>query len=172
LRLPAAHRTLAGVPDESDPPRKFYGLKPKEFERVNEAPAAAAGPDLRADPGITAAKGGPIDVRELARQATGNKPLLDGTNQAANRDNDVHVVLRENLARANAAGLNTLTPKKKRPSRRRRDYWLVLMPVNAFFAFCAFGPYANPTTFVYGLGGMAFFSAGFTWVMFAVMDDY
>lgn len=25
------------MPDEADPPRKFYGLKPKEFDRVNSA---------------------------------------------------------------------------------------------------------------------------------------
>lgn len=30
------------MPDENDPPRKVYGFKPKEFERVN-APAGEAG---------------------------------------------------------------------------------------------------------------------------------
>jgi hypothetical protein len=159
------------MPDESDPPRKFYDLKPKEFERVNETPAAAA-PDLRADPGILPAKRERIDARDLARQGTGKGQLLDGTNAAANRPNQIHVVLQENLAKANAAGLNDLAPMVKRPSRRKRDFWLVLVPVNAFFAFAAFGPFANPVSFVYGVGGMAFFSAALTWVMFGVMDDY
>lgn len=34
--------SFAGVSDSPDPPRKIYGLKPKEFERVN-APQPAAG---------------------------------------------------------------------------------------------------------------------------------
>jgi hypothetical protein len=81
-------------------------------------------------------------------------------------------VLRANLAHANAAGLNDLALKPKRRSRRKRDYWLLLVPINAFFAFWAFGPWANIMTFAYGVGGIILFTGSLTWVMFGVLDDY
>lgn len=40
---------LVGVPDQPDPPRKNYGFKPKEFERVN-APRPEAGETHEAPP--------------------------------------------------------------------------------------------------------------------------
>lgn len=170
--------------DEPDPPRKFYRLKPTEFERVNLArPDQAAAPSdaetptppdelAASDAPATPEPAAPIDVRELARTASAGVPLLGGTNEAARRPTDVSTLLRDNLDAANAAGLNQVAPVAKRRSRRRRDYFLVLVPVNAFFAFWAFGPYANAVTFIYGLGGMAFFTAGFSWVMFFIVEDY
>lgn len=160
------------MPDDPDPPRKFYALKPKEFERVNDAPASASPPDLRTDPGIPTAAVRRIDVRELARQAAAPGRLLDGTNAPANRRNDVHGVLRDNFTHAEAAGLNDVVLPSKRRSRRKRDYWLVMSIVNGFFAFWAFGPYGNAVTLVYGIGGMAAFTTAFTWVMFFIVDDY
>jgi hypothetical protein len=161
------------MPDESDPPRKFYGLKPKEFERVN-APPRDPQPeqDLRPDPGIARTEKERIDVRDIARIAAHGTPLLDGSNAPANRENEVHGVLRENLAHANAAGLNDVAPLPKRRSRRTRDYLLVAVPVNGFFAFCAFGPLSNPVSLVCGIAGMGLFTASFTWVMFFIMEDY
>ena len=149
------------MPDDSDPPRKFYQLKSAEFERLNEAPRAAGlnSPAPAAPPVPSTDQ--PIDVRDLARQANANTPIL-GVNAPVNRETEVHAMLRENLERADAAGINDVKPVKKRRSRRNRDYWRIMLPVNAFFAFWAFGPYANAVTFVYGLGGMAFFTAGFT----------
>ena len=35
---------------------------------------------------------------------------------------DVYQVLRDNLARENAAGMNAVKPVRKRPSRRKRDF--------------------------------------------------
>jgi hypothetical protein len=160
------------MPDDSDPPRKFYQLKSAEFERLNQPPREAEPAEpTPAKPGAELDPSQRIDVRDLARQANENTPLL-GVNSPANRDNEVHAMLRENLAHADAAGLNALKPVKKRSSRRKRDYWRVMLVVNAFFAFWAFGPYANPVTFVYGLGGMVFFTSGFTWVMFLIVEDY
>lgn len=158
------------MPDETDPPRKFYQLKPKAFERLNEAPTPPAG-EARADARPPDSASGSIDVRDLARQATPEGPLL-GAAAAAARDNEVHAMLRENHSAANAAGLNDVQPVPQRRSRRTRDYWRVLLPVNAFFLFCIFGPYANPMTFVYGVAGIILFTIGFTWVMFFIVDDY
>lgn len=81
-------------------------------------------------------------------------------------------MLRENLARANAKGANDLGPAPTRKNRRTRDYFIVLIPVNAFFAFFAFGPLANPITFIYGIAGIAFFTVALTWVMFGIMNKY
>lgn len=160
--------------DEPDPPRKLYSLKPKEFERVNDVippPVDRAIPDTaNTTPPLPP---GAIDVRTLARQAQapGNLPLLK-KHREAGPDIEVHGLLRENLARANAAGANDLSPAPKRKNRRLRDYFLVLIPVNAFFAYFAFGPMANPVTFVYGVAGIAFFSVALTWVMFGIMNKY
>jgi hypothetical protein len=176
------------MPDQPDPPRKFYNLKPKEaIDRVNDAPAGNAPTENppagnlpptspptepAPAPGLVDWNNKPIDVRELARQAALRGPVLDGTNAPANRENEVHGVLRDNLERANAAGLNDVEPPPPRRSRRTRDYWTLFIPVNGFFAFWAFGPYANPMTFVFGLAGMIMFTLGLTWVMFFIMDDY
>jgi hypothetical protein len=86
---------------------------------------------------------------------------------------DVHEILRDNLARAQAAGLNDLTPTPTRRSRRRRDYWFLLITANLFFGLIAVrsGPGA-PIVFVSALAGMAIVSSALTWVMWFVMDDY
>ena len=153
--------------DEQDPPRKFYQLKPKEFELLNDPPSAFAPQARKADPAV---EGRPIDVREIYQQANTAGPVLQKSRPPI--ANDVHAILADNLARANAAGLNTLAPKPKRRSRRTRDYFLVMIPLNAFLGFAAVGPYANAVTFVYGLAGMILFSIALTWVMFFIVDDY
>src|SRR5205085_2717089 len=102
------------MPDEQDPPRKFYELGKAKFERAN--------PD-------------------------------EGTPGAAAPDQDVHAIPKENPARANAAGLNELTPQERRPSLRKRDFWLLFSLGNIFFggAFLRFGLARIPGLF--GLGG-------------------
>ena len=86
---------------------------------------------------------------------------------------DVHQILRENLDHANRAGLNDLAPVPARPSRRRRDYWLVMAGGNLAFGFIAasVGP-TKPIVFVSALAGMVLLSGGLTWAMWFVMDDY
>jgi hypothetical protein len=86
---------------------------------------------------------------------------------------EVVQILRDNLARANAAGLNELAPMPPRRSRRRRDYWLLLVSANLVFGLIAVcsGPSA-PLPFVSALSGMALVSGGLTWLMWFVMDDY
>ena len=151
--------------DEPDPPRKHYQLKPREFQRVNDHPGHTA-PD--SDPAVRPER---IDVRDHLDTANATTPPVRAT-RAVNAETEVHALLRDNLDRANAAGLNDLTPQLRRRSRRKRDYWLLLFTVNAFFAFAAFGPYANPMTQFYGFAGFIMFTLGLTWVMWFVMDDY
>lgn len=157
--------------DEPDPPRKLYGLKPREFEAVNDprpdAPPVA--PPAR-DPGITPAPDGPIDVRELARQAS----IKGGAIFAApvNRPNEVHAMLQDNLARADAAGLNELTPQVRRRSRRRRDYWVLIVGVNGLTASSLLIVGVNLVSVFVVLAAIGFFSAAVTWIMWFLLEDY
>lgn len=87
--------------------------------------------------------------------------------------NDVHAILRDNLARANAAGPNELAPKPRRASRRKRHYWALMLIVNAglLTLTLASGP-KYPVTFVYGIAGLVIFNLGLWWVMWQIMEDY
>lgn len=113
----------------------------------------------------------PIDLRELVRQGAASGPVLKG-NAPANRPNEVHALLRENLARADAAGLNDVSTAPKKASRRKRDYWVLMIAGNALFGTMALLGRGAPVMFVYGLAGCALLTAGLTWVMWGVMDDY
>jgi|SRR5688572_15648850 len=154
------------MPDE-DPPRQFYQLKPREFETVNR-PSPPLAP---AESGTPPSPTGRIDVRDIFKQASTPGPVLPTTRAAAQK-NEVHAILEDNLARANAAGLNALSPKPKRRSRRRRDYLMVMIPLNAFFGFVAFGPFSNVMLMAYGVAGIILSTLGLGWIMFGVMDDY
>jgi hypothetical protein len=149
---------------ESDPPRKIYQLKPKEFERVNPAPAESAAPES-ASPGTPPTTRGPIDVRELARQASAGAQLLKG-NAPANRATDIHELLRQNHERATAQGLNDVAAKPKRASKRKRDYILTSLIGNGLLlASLAIQP-------IFAAAGIIIFNLGLTWIMWFVMDDY
>jgi hypothetical protein len=156
--------------DDADPPRKFFQLKPTEFERVNQAPAPAADPAAPATRPSEPSANQRIDVRDLIKIGAGTAPVL-GANAVVNRANDVHAMLKQNLAADDAAGLNQVAPRPKRRSRRKRDFWLLLIPVNLFFGYMAISG-GNAVAFVYGIGGIALFTSGLTWVMWFVMDDY
>lgn len=160
-----------GMPDEPDPPRKFYELKPREFEAVNaqprhpgeSPPAAGAPPGPQPDA---------IDINDLIRSANaGGAGLSPKAGPVV--ENDVHAILRDNLARAEAAGLNELAPKPRRKSRRKRDYWLLMAGACAVFGtiLLTSGP-RHPITFILALGGLVISTVGLTWILWFVMDDY
>ncbi len=171
------------MPEESDPPRKFYGLKESEFDEVNKRSdhhasidakdlfrhAAGTGNAMPARP--TSGASGP-DRNTLSRPASSlsgipNQPRAPG-------ENDVHGILQDNLARANAAGLNELAEKPARPSRRKRDYWFLMVAGNALLAvlFASATASGNAFLMAFAAGGIGLISAGLTWVMWFVMDDY
>jgi hypothetical protein len=86
---------------------------------------------------------------------------------------DVPQLLRENVARAKAAGVNDLASKPPHCSRRRRDYWWLIIATNLLFGLVALAAgHASPLLCVGALTGMAVFSAALTWLMWFVMDDY
>ena len=150
------------MPDDSDPPRKFYDLKPKEFERVNAPPRSVA--PVTEGSAQSPAATDKIDVRDLIRRGMEGVPLLSA-NGTANRANEVHTIQRDNLARANEAGLNRVTPRKK-PSRRRRDYIVTMIVGNTFFIG---GLFVVP---IFAAVGIIMFNICITWIMWFVMDDY
>jgi len=61
---------------------------------------------------------------------------------------------------------------EKPKSRKKRDYIICMAVVNLVLAI---GIYLFPTSlsaWVFGISGMVLFSAGFSWAMWQVIDDY
>ena len=161
--------------DESDPPRKVYGFKPREFERANPTPAVPpveAAP-VSPDPGITMHEAGKIDVRDLIRTGAGAGPQL-GANAVRNRANDVHGILQENLRRDIAAGhydLGVLDDSKR--IRRIRNYWISLVAVNVpLGAFAFWIGHTDAIPFVCAIAGIAMFTSWRTWDTFFLRTHY
>jgi hypothetical protein len=85
---------------------------------------------------------------------------------------DVYQVLQDNLARENAAGLNVVKPVPKRPSRRKRDFWLLLVLGNLTIAATVHFAGGNVMSNLFSLAGIILLSVSLTWVMWFAMDDY
>ena len=83
-----------------------------------------------------------------------------------NRENEVHGILRENLARANATGLNELSPKSRRKSKRMRDYIFLLIAGNLVLAAL------SVLLPLLGIAFLILYNVALVWVMWVVMDDY
>ena len=162
------------MPDDPDPPRKFYGFKEREFERANEIrrtppPDAPPAPD----PGIVRTSEGKIDINELIRLGAGKGSQL-GTNAVANRGNEVHDVLRDQYERDWAAGnfeLKDLDDRKRR--QRIRNYWIALaavdIPLGCFAVLI--GP-AAAIPFVCSIAGIGMFTAVMTFHVFFLRTRY
>jgi hypothetical protein len=160
--------------DEPDPPRKVYGFKPREFERANPArPEAPSGDAPAPDPGIAPAGDEKINVHDLIRAGAGGGSQL-GHNQVANRANDVHEILKDNLQRDVAAGrydLGVLDDSKRR--RRIRNYCIGMAVVNiplGVFAYKIGHGAAIP--FVCAIAGMAMGTSYLTWQTFFLRTHY
>lgn len=155
------------MPDEPEPTRKVYGFKPKEFERANPArpsdPADAPVPTR--DPGIIAADEGKIEIHDLLRAGAGPGSQL-GSNAVKNRANDIHAMLRDNHARANAAGINDVVLTPKRMSKRKRDFFFLLVSGNLILSL---GFILQP---IFAGAGVVIFNIGLVWIMWVVLDDY
>jgi hypothetical protein len=160
--------------DPPDPPRKFYGLKPRTFEAVNGPQSAAPTDalDSRPDPGIAPAAAGPITVEGLNRAAAGQAPAL-GVNGPVNHANGVHDILELNRRRAATSGEFTLKEQPPRRSRRKRDYWiLVIMANGGSVGFMGLVTRFDGAAMLGGLGAGLFFTFALTWIMWFVMDNY
>lgn len=165
------------MPDEPDPPRKFYGFKPREFDVANphlRPPLAPDAAPAALDPGIASAPSGRIEVRDLNRLAATGQPLLSST-PAPVRENDLHGILRENLARADAAGLNDvkLDPNHRTPRARRiRRFWIALVVINVPLGAFAF--WVGPKTaipFVCSIAAIGILTSRLIWDTFFLNTD-
>lgn len=140
-------------PPPPETPRREFRFKPREFVPDN--------------PPASTPSAAPTDVREHLLAAT--PPLPTPSQPPVARQNEVHALLRDNLAAADAAGLNDVKPVVRRRSRRLRDYWVTLIGVDGLLLALWWSGFF-PEIFL--LSGLVLFSVGFTWVMWAVLDDY
>ena len=162
------------MPDAPDPPRKFYGFKPREFERANAPRAEAPPPTSPApDPGIPTATGAKIDVHELIRTGAGPRGPL-GANQVVNRENEVHAMLRANLAKDQAAGHYDLGPLDDSKRRRRiRNYWVAIVAFDTTFGLFAFWlGHEMAIPFACSVAAIALFTSYLTWQTFFLRTHY
>ncbi|MDQ5977088.1 MAG: hypothetical protein QG602_60 [Verrucomicrobiota bacterium] len=145
------------MPDETDPPRKVYGFKEREFKRDN--PPTAGGEVMPT-------------AKDLAKLAGHHHNPGQRTAQAkADDPNDVFKVLHQNRQVADEHGLNEVEIKKVK-SRRKRDFWLILVGGNLAIIGGVYFSGISVITLVFGLAGLIIFSLGLSWIMWQVMDRY
>lgn len=145
------------MPDEPDPPRKYYGFKEREFQRDN-APASQSPPQPTAE--------------DLAKLAGNPVPKAQTPGPAKSADpNDVFNVLQQNRTVEQRRGADNLEIKKAR-SRRTKEFWLILVGGNAvIIGFVILGGF-NVVSVIYGLAAVIVFSLSLSWVMWQVMNKY
>ncbi len=86
----------------------------------------------------------------------------------ASSANDPLELLRVNREREKAQGFDEIPPPpRKKLSRRHRDYFIGLVSVNLIL-----GLLTVLTGFVGLVAAMMFFTAGYSWVMLMMVDDY
>lgn len=146
------------MPDEPDPPRKNYGFKDRDFKRDNTHSSGESPVPTAKELAIMS---GP--VAKHGQAAVGSAKADD--------PNDVYAVLEENRAVAKKHGLNEIEIKLLK-SRRKRDYWLLLLSSEALLAVLAFFGRGNPFVFVGSIAAMGFVAFGLTWLMWQVMNKY
>ena len=147
------------MPDESDPPRKNYGFKDREFKRDNRRSTSVPPMPTAAD--LAKLAGGPV-----VSGAPKNTPK-------AGDPNDVHAILAQNRAAEQKFGGDEIEVKKV-SSRRQRDYWLVFLTSEIVCGgVVVLGvKQANPFFLVFGLAGMVLVGLAVTWIMWQLMDRY
>ncbi len=155
------------MPEPTDPtpeaPRREIRFKDREFERDN--------PPVQ---GLDAVPSFEVrDLLDLANKPP--KPPADGplpSSIAPPASNDVHAILRANLERDRERGLYQVAMEERRPSRRKRDYWTLMIGVNGALILTALLIGLNVMTAVYAFSGVILISIGLTWIMWFIMDDY
>ena len=143
--------------EPDDPPPKVYGFKEREFKRDNSL-AAPATP-------LPTAKELAVMAGQVTRQ-TAAKP-----GAKADDPNDVYKVLEHNRAMEKTAGMDQVEIRQIK-SRRKRDYWLLLISSEALLGVITVQGRDNPVQFVFGLAGMVMVAITLTWIMWQLMSRY
>ncbi len=86
-------------------------------------------------------------------------------------EHDVHAILEQNRSAEQRMGLDTVTIRPAK-SRRKRDYWLLLLTVNSVFASVGWLGRANVVVLVFVLAGLVMFNLSLAWIMWVLVDDY
>jgi hypothetical protein len=146
------------VPDEADPPRKNYGFKDREFKRDNALQSA--------EPPPPTAK----ELAMMAGPAAKHGKALTGA-QKVDDPNDVYAVLQANRAVEKQHGLDEFEIKRIK-SRRKRDYWLLLITSEVALGALAYAGRGNAFVLACSVAAMGLIALGLTWIMWQVMSKY
>ena len=84
----------------------------------------------------------------------------------------VHEILRDNLAVQKSVEPEVLPNLKDRRTKRRRDYWLLMLTMNPLIALVGWMVYGSPVGSIFLLSFCVIFNIGLPWIMFQVMDKY
>jgi hypothetical protein len=145
------------MPDEPNPPRKVYGFKEREFKRDN-APSSEVPPAP--------------SVQDLAKMAGHHHdPRPRSAAAKAGDPNDAFTVLQQNRKSEQLHNLDAIEIKETK-SRRKREFWFLLVGGNLFILGAVWLSGINVLTVIFGLAGLIIFSLGLSWVMWQVMDRY
>ena len=148
--------------EPEDPPPKNYSFKERTFKRDN-----VRGADV---PPVPTAKELAILAGHKAAPPAKGKPSAADLAKAGD-PNDVYAVLDRNRTVEQRHGLDEVEIRPKK-SRRKRDYWLVLIGGNlAIVALVAVARF-NPISAIFGLAGMVILTVSATWIMWFLLDDY
>lgn len=81
------------------------------------------------------------------------------------------ILLENRIAEVESGWGRILHRKRRRISRRTRDYLLVVGTLDlAILGFVGWSP--NPVSFVYGIAAVTLLTSSAAWIMFVVMDEY
>ena len=95
-----------------------------------------------------------------------------GSHPAHVDPNDVQSILLQNRAIERKHGQDEVEIKVRRISRRKRDFWVLLILGNLLVAALVALGSITPMSISLGLCAMGLLSVGLTWIMWFVMGDY
>lgn len=179
--------------DDEKPSTRQFVLKPKDIKPIN----APARPD---DPGaisveaiheqnrladerrrreksrfVQPADDAPVPVESDVTGHVLRPKEIERLNTPAKPDDEdaIHVpsILKENTTVEQESGYAALTHRKRRMSRRTRDFFLVVIPFD-LTVFAVMRSQSNPAVLIFGIGAMVLATVSGAWIMFFVMDDY
>ncbi len=157
------------MPDEADPPRKHYGFKEREFKRDNALTSAEPPPPTAKELAIMSGHKIPPASRPAAGTAKEGPPSIALAKEGD--PNDVYAVLQANRAVEQNGGLNEVEIKEQK-SRRKRDYWLILISSEVVLGTLAVLGRGNPFVLACSIAAMGLVAFGLTWIMWQVMNKY